>query len=407
MTFKEQLQEGLQAVKMNKTRTVITSMIILLGITALVGILTSVDALEGAVSKTFNKLGSQTFTIRNSAGMRRMGERKRIFPEIQYEQAKWFKENFKNCDKISISQNVSFTSKLQYKGEITDPNIVVTACDANYLLTGLEISTGRNFSVMDEKTAMPVAIIGRDVKYKLFGESSGLGKKIAINGKKCTVIGELKARGSSMGMNGGDRLALVSLGYGRQNFNEMSPNYIINVSVKDEEKLDNAMEEANLYMRQIRRIKAHDEEDYSIVSGQAVAKQAIEQLGMVSTIGAIISAITLLGAAIGLMNIMLVSVTERTREIGLRKAIGARRKNIRNQFLSEAVIICQLGGLGGIVLGILVGNLVGLALDTSFIIPWKWMLLAVVICTIVGLVSGIYPANKAAKLDPIDSLRYE
>ena len=407
MTFKEQLAEGLDAVKGNKTRTAITSAIILLGITALVGILTSVDALESAVSSTFNKLGSQTFTIKNTEGLRRMGEVKTFYDDISYEQAAWFKDNYKAGDRVSISQNVSFNSKVQAGKEQTDPNVVITGCDANYLLTGLEMDKGRNFSFFDEKMARPVAILGRDVSFKLFGEGNSIGKEININGKECTVIGELKPRGSSLGMNGGDRLVLVPNAYARQNFTERPPNFIINVSVKDEKKLESAMAEANLYMRQIRRLKAHEVENFSMVSGSAVAAQAIEQLSMVSTLGTIISAITLLGAAIGLMNIMLVSVTERTREIGVRKAIGAQRVHIRNQFLAEAIIICQIGGLGGMILGILVGNMVALALATAFIIPWKWMLLSVLLCTVVGLVSGIYPANKAAKLDPIDSLRYE
>jgi putative ABC transport system permease protein len=172
-------------------------------------------------------------------------------------------------------------------------------------------------------------------------------------------------------------------------------------------QLDPAMEEAYLLMRRVRGLRAADPDNFALTKSDAVAKQAIEELQMVTGIGTIISIITLLGAAVGLMNIMLVSVTERTREIGVRKALGATRKTIRNQFLTEAVVICQIGGLGGIILGIIVGNLVGMALGSSFIIPWNWMILAVVVCMVVGLAAGIYPAVKAAKLDPIESLRYE
>ncbi len=407
MQIKHQIQEGLSAIQANKTRTIITCSIILLGITALVGILTSVDALKNAVAQAFNQFGSNSFTINSSFGLRRLGEKKINYDNIDYSQASWFRDNFKSTKNIALSTRANFNTKVQYLDKATDPNVMIMGADANYIVNGYAVEKGRNFNYIDEKMGRPVIIIGTDVRYKLFGNKSGIGKAILVNSKKYQIIGELATKGSSMGMSGGDRIVFLPNKQAQLHNQNSTANYDISVSVKKEEELENNMEEARLYMRQIRRLKAHEPDDFAIQSGDAVAKKAIDQMGMISSIGGIISAITLLGAAIGLMNIMLVSVTERTREIGLRKALGAQQITIRNQFLTEAIVICQLGGIGGIILGTLVGNLVAMALGTTFVFPWKWMILSVVVCTIVGLASGIYPANKAAKLDPIDSLRYE
>jgi putative ABC transport system permease protein len=167
------------------------------------------------------------------------------------------------------------------------------------------------------------------------------------------------------------------------------------------------MSEAYSMMRRIKRLKPEDEDNFVLQQSSAMAKEALENIKMVSGVGTVIAIITLLGAAVSLMNIMLVSVTERTREIGLRKALGATARQVKNQFLVEAVVICQIGGLGGIILGLIIGNLVGAALGAGFVAPWEWMVLALVVCVVVGLLAGLYPAQKAAKLDPIEALRFD
>jgi putative ABC transport system permease protein len=236
---------------------------------------------------------------------------------------------------------------------------------------------------------------------------SGLGEVIKVNGKTYRVAGILAEKGSSLGMSGGDRVVFIPVSRSRMDFNNGQENYFINVAVNQINQLDPAMDEAYLLMRRMRGLGSSKPDDFTLTKSDALANDAIDNLKMVTMVGTIIAIITLIGAAVSLMNIMLVSVTERTREIGVRKALGASSSVIRNQFLTEAVVICQLGGLGGIVLGILLGNLVGFGLGTGFIIPWKWMLMSVIVCMIVGLVAGIYPATRASKLNPIDALRFE
>ena len=193
----------------------------------------------------------------------------------------------------------------------------------------------------------------------------------------------------------------------RRDMKMASDNCVITVAVDAVIDLEGSMSEAYSMMRRIKRLTPADEDNFLIQQSSALAKEALENIKMVSGVGTVIAIITLLGAAVSLMNIMLVSVTERTREIGLRKALGATAKQIKNQFLVEAVVICQIGGLGGIILGLIIGNLVGAALGAGFVAPWEWMVLALVVCVVVGLLAGLYPAQKAAKLDPIEALRFD
>ena len=409
--FLENIRQGFGSLKSHKVRAVITASIIAIGITALVGILTSIDAMNNAISKTMSKMGSQSFNISNRVSVERFGVADDFKP-ITYEQAHQFENYFGSKLPVSLSLNASFNSKIKYRGEETNPNIKILGVEEDYLKTAnYEIDAGRNFTPNDIRMNLPLAVIGSDIVNDLFLESDlvgrSIGKTIGIDGKPFKVVGELKKKGSSMGMSGGDRLVFIPIHNARQSFASVYDNCNISVLVNKVEELEPEMNDAYTFMRRIRRLKPSDPDNFMITKSDALAKDAQKNMAMVSGVGTLIGIITLLGAAVSLMNIMLVSVTERTREIGLRKALGATSKNIRNQFLLEAIVICQLGGLGGIILGLLLGNLVALGLGSGFIAPWNWIVMAFIVCIVVGLVAGLYPASKASKLDPIEALRHD
>lgn len=409
MRFNENVVQGLEAVRSNKLRTVITCLIIAIGISALVGILTSIDAMNSAITRTFSRMGAQSFNIRNAAAIQRHGGPRaaQISDPISFQQAMAFKRKFGYPSEVSVSTNASMTAKVKYQGEETNPNVRVIGVDENYLKTAsYEIATGRNFTVNDVELTLPLAVVGKEIVSKFF-PSGGVGQEILVDGKRYRIVGELVEKGSSLGMSGGDRVIFIPVTRARQDFPGDRENFFINVAVNDVNSLDPAIDEAYLVMRRVRGLSAGSQDNFVVSKSDAMARDAIDNLKMVTGVGTIIAIITLIGAAVSLMNIMLVSVTERTREIGVRKALGASSAVIRSQFLTEAVVICQIGGIGGILLGIILGNMVGLGLGSGFIVPWKWMMTAVAVCMVVGLVAGIYPATRAAKLNPIDALRYE
>jgi len=280
--------------------------------------------------------------------------------------------------------------------------------DENYLATaGLEIDKGRNFNPTEIEEGSAVTLLGSEVAKTLFKDKENpIGQVVSIGAGKFKVIGVIKERGSSVGFSG-DRNCMAPLTNVRQYFSRPNMNFRISVMVTDPNLMDAAIGEATGVFRRIRKDKVGQDDSFSIIKSDNIASMLIKLTGSIQIGATLIGLITLLGAAIGLMNIMLVSVTERTREIGIRKAMGARRKTIRNQFLAEAVVIAQIGGVLGVVAGILVGNIVSIATGSAFIIPWAWIALGIGLCFIVALLSGIIPANKAAGLDPIESLRYE
>ncbi|MCD4832368.1 MAG: ABC transporter permease, partial [Bacteroidales bacterium] len=290
----------------------------------------------------------------------------------------------------------------------TNPNISVIGSDENYLLTsGYEIKEGRNFSINEISSNAHVVIIGLSLANDIFAEGEeALDKVISIGNGKYKVIGVLLEKGSSFG-SAGDKICILPITSVRQYFSRPNMNFRISVLPNDSKLLKAAINEAEGIFRVIRKLRSFENSNFSIETSDSLSNLLIKNISYVTIAATIIGIITLLGAAIGLMNIMLVSVTERTREIGIRKAIGAKASTIRRQFLYESILIGQLGGFFGIILGILIGNVVSLITGGIFIIPWLWILGGVVLCFIVGLVSGLFPAIKASKLDPIVSLRYE
>ena len=411
LPLSENIKIAFTAIRSNALRTILTALIIAVGIWALVGILTAIDALKASINSNFAGMGANTFTIRNRGMNVRIGndgKKPKVFPSISFYEARAFKDKFGFPAQVSVSTLATFTGKVQYLSTKSNPNIQVFGIDENYLTTsGYELDRGRNFSSFEILNGSSAVLIGNEIlKTVLKSEPEPIGKEIRIGSGKYTVVGVLKSKGSGMGF-GGDKICLIPIQNARSNFPKKDATFTINVYVANATLMDAAISEAIGLFRQIRKIPISDDTNFEITKSDSLANLLIDNIQKVTLGATLIGIITLLGAAIGLMNIMLVSVTERTREIGIRKSLGATAQLIRNQFLMEAVVICLLGGTLGIILGVALGNLLSFQLGIGFYMPWKWVLSASFLCVGVGLLSGFIPAKRAANLDPIESLRYE
>jgi putative ABC transport system permease protein len=407
----ENIRISINSIKSHLLRTTLTILIIAFGIMALVGILTATDSIKYFLTQNFSMMGSNTFTIRNRSMNVHMGgshEREKRYEPITYNQAQEFKSRYDFPAYTSVFTWVTSIATLKFETNKTNPNVRVLGTDDAYFTTsGDEIEFGRNFTAFEVENGFRSVILGSALVNDLFkNKEDPVGQIITIGSGKFKVVGVLKSKGSSMGFSG-DRTCFIPVNTARSTFPRPNMSYNINVMAKRSDQLDAAMGEATAILRNIRKVPVGIDDTFEMTKSDNIAKMLIENIKYVTMAATLIGFITLLGAAIGLMNIMLVSVTERTREIGIRKAIGATRRVIRNQFLAEAIVIGQLGGMLGIILGILVGNVISLLIGSAFIVPWLWIFTGVVLCFIVALVSGIIPARKAANLDPIESLRYE
>ncbi len=411
MTIWENIRIALSSVQANLLRAILTLIIIAFGIMALVGILTAIDSAIYSLSSNLSSLGANTFDVEPLEGIRgnRGGRRQREGDPFTYDQALAFKERYRFPASTSLSFWVTGNATAKYAKEETNPNTLIFGVDENYLeAKGYELAYGRNFTAKEALSGGQIAIIGTDIVEQLFNGQAerAINKTIEAGNVSFKIIGVTATRGSSMNESQ-DRRVLIPLQTAKRYFGTEESSYNILVAVSDPTRVDAAVAEATVVLRNVRRLRAGQENDFEIEKSDNLIN-LIRDNTVKLRLGAIgIGLMTLLGAAIGLMNIMLVSVTERTREIGVRKALGATRNNIMTQFLVEAVVICQLGGILGIILGVLVGNVVTLLMGGSFLFPWVWITVALIVCTGVGLLSGLYPALRAAQLDPIESLRYE
>jgi len=409
--FAENIRIALQSIRSNILRSILTVMIIAIGITALVGILTAIESIKTSITKEFTVLGANTFSI-TSRGMRvQIGNqryRTKNYSYISYYEAKEFKKQFSFPAMASISVNSTGTATLKYGSEKTNPNITVRGIDTDYLFTaGYEVTQGRAFSEDDINSGRNMVLLGSELAKKLFkGGENPLQKVISIGNGNYKVTGILGEKGSGFG-GSSDLACFIPYSNSRTYFSRPNMNFDIQIKVNQPELIDAAIGQAESVFRNVRNLSPLDESDFNVEKSDNIVNLLLKNIQNITLVATIIGFITLLGAAVGLMNIMLVSVTERTREIGVRKAIGAKNKTVKQQFLIEAIVIGQIGGLLGIVLGILVGNLVSVMIGSSFVIPWGWIIMGVVLCFGVGIISGYYPAQKASQLDPIESLRYE
>ena len=423
MALRDIVYLSFRSVRSNRLRTILTVIIIALGIMALVGIYTTIESIRSTVYDNFSRMGANGFTIQSWQMNIHIGGHKvekgnknekkvktsRRNQQITYLDAIAFRDRFTFPATVSLSVNGGWMSTLFHADRKTDPNVRITGTDENYLkMNGYTLADGRNFNDLDLQSGRNVMILGMDIAKKLFGEnlSGVVGSFVRVGSVSYRVIGVLQSRGSS-NIFSGDNVALTSINYVRRVFNRSNPSYQIGVMVDQFQQLDPAIGEATGLFRIIRKLDLNEENNFYISKSDNLARMLLGIFITVNIAAVFIGFITLFGSAIGLMNIMLVAVAERTREIGVSKALGAKALTVRRQVLYESLIISLRGGLAGIASGILIGNLIAMVLNTNFIIPWDVIIVGILVCSAVGIASGLYPAIKASRLNPITALRYE
>ena len=408
--FRVNVLIAINSIKTQLLRTILTVVIIGIGIWALVGILSSVEAMENSISGNFATMGSNTFNIqRYDFNVQRRGrEREKVNSIISYQNIREFIDIYEfPTTQTSISFRGTSGAEVKFESNKTDPEVQVYGINEYYLEnTGTAIESGRNFNVFDIQNNNNVCIIGSDFLKSLFINDNPIGKKISIRGVKFKVIGVLESKGATFG-NNQDLRVLIPIQVARGIFTAPNINYTISIMVKNTEMLNAAQDEAVVILRNIRGLSPIEKNDFGMERSDDLINRITSITGYLEIAAWIISIITILGSSIALMNIMLVSVTERTREIGVRKALGAKNSTISTQFFIETIVIGQIGSVLGILLGIATGMIFSSFFESEFSLPWIPMLWATIITFIVAIIAGFYPAMKASKLDPIESLRYE
>lgn len=409
--LRENTKIAFSSIKTQLLRTILTVIIIGVGIWALVGILATVKVLENTITGNFSAMGTNTFSISRydfSQQIRQNDRTAKVNPNITYPQAKSFQDKYHfPASAVSLSFTAASDIEVKYGSEKTDPEISVLGVDHNFMgNSGLETTSGRNFTTFDIQNNNYVCIVGSDFEKGLLKDVNPIGKTISIRGARFKVIGVLKEQGSTFG-NRQDLRVLLPIQVARSLFTAPNINYDIKVKTQNKDMLNGSIDEATITMRRVRKLNPVEENNFGIARSDELLQRLMSQINILNYAAWCIGIITVFGSTIALMNIMLVSVTERTREIGVRKSLGAKKNTIAGQFLTETLIISFLGGLLGIVLGLLTGYGASLLMKTAFPMPWGATMAALTTIIVVTIISGAYPAVKAASLDPVESLRYE
>ncbi len=426
MTLKDTFALSWRNISGNKLRTGITVAIIAFGIMALIGIITSIQAASASLTNSFSTMGANSFSVRYKERNVRIGGgrqrentklRKSALKEkksnmgkvITYDEAKAFKDRYNFPARVGLALNGPRGIVVNNDRKKTNPDVFILGGDENYLeLNGYKIAYGRNLTPTEVESGQSICLLGSGVAQKLYPENpeKAIDKVVSVDHIPYRVIGVLEEKSSSAFFNT-SRVVITSYNNIRRLYANQTSSFNVGVMVNDIKMMDAAIGEAKGTFRPVRKLDVKEEDNFYIDKSDSIAESLITNLGFLEkgTIG--IAFITLIGAAIGLMNIMLVAVNERTKEIGLVKALGGTKRDIRFQFLGESILISLIGAVVGIILGILLGNGVAVLVKSGVVIPWGWVIAGIFVCSMVGLAAGLYPAHKASKLDPIVALRYE
>lgn len=408
MNFAEIIRLALASLAANKLRSSLTMLGISVGVFSVIGVMTVITGLRGSIESGLNVLGANSFQITKYPAINFSDPRQRFANRrnIEYAEAARFKELMRERAAVSL-QMARTRLRASSQERSTNPDVTLSGTDENFLASrNYDVAAGRNLSEDDVELARAVVIIGHDIEAKLFPNENPLGRVVRIDGHNYHVIGTLTPKGSSFGENR-DNLAVIPVTRFLINHGQRGRTLSLNVQAASQAELPAIQDAAIGAMRLVRGLEPEDANDFEVFSNDSLI-EAFNQIAGTVAVGAfVISAIALLASGVGIMNIMLVSVTERTKEIGIRKSIGARRNNILMQFLLEAVVLSLVGGLAGILTGVVGGNIGAHLLNASAVFPWGWALAGLSVCSLIGVGFGFYPAWKAAALDPIEALRYE
>jgi putative ABC transport system permease protein len=381
---------------------------IAVGVFSVIGVMTVITALRNNIESGLNVLGANSFQFTKYPAINFSDPRQRFANrrDITYLQADRFKELMGEAAEISL-QLYRGGRRVSYLDRRTNPNVGLIGTDENFITSrNYEIAAGRNLGPDDVKFGRAVVVLGADIVSRLFDNAEALGRLVRIDGQSYTVVGLLVPKGTSFGQSQ-DNYALTPLTQYLENYGRAGRSISINVQARGQAELAATQDTAIGVLRLVRGLAPEDGNDFEVFSNDSLIESFNKVAGIVAIGAFVISAIALLASGVGVMNIMLVSVTERTKEIGIRKSIGARKRNILVQFLIEAVLLSMVGGLAGITLGVVGGNIAALMMSASAVFPWAWALTGFTVCSAIGVGFGFYPAWKAASLDPIEALRFE
>ena len=399
---------AIDAIRQNKLRSILTLLGISIGVFSVIGVMTAIRTLESSVESGLNVFAANTFVIQKypSIQIGRRDKKIRNRKNIDYVQYKKLKERAKLPVLVSVSEGSSIRN-VKYK-DISVKNYVslLGGDEGSIRMYKTFISDGRNIAPDDVRYARNVCVLGMDVVDRLFPFEDPISKKIQIEGLNYYVVGVTERQGEAFGQSQDNYIAIPITNY-LQKFSNKWTTLSINVEAASEKDYDKTREEVIGIMRTIRKVKAGEDNDFELETNDEMIETFSGFTGGIKLFALSVSVIALVVAGIGIMNIMLVSVTERIKEIGIRKAIGATKRDILTQFLMEAVFLSEFGGVVGIIMGIGAGNLVSFIFNIPAVIPFDWAIIGLLVCSVIGIGFGIYPAWKAAQLDPIESLRFE